>query len=55
MLRLYTRTLRIIEPIAEQNQHKVLLDFMARILKDSVAAQVYDAAKGKDILWDFTH
>ena len=40
----------MIVPIAVQNQHKVLLDFMARILKDSVAAQVYDAANGNGIL-----
>merc|ERR1712060_292918 len=42
MLRLYARTLRVVEPIAETNQHKVFTDFMSRILKDNVFAQVYE-------------
>jgi len=51
MLRLYARTLRVVEPIAETNQHKVFVDFMARIMKDSVFAQVYEqASSGKDTL-----
>merc|ERR1712113_1260482 len=51
MLRLYARTLRVVEPIAETNQHKVFVDFMARIMKDSVFAQVYEhASSGKDSL-----
>jgi cullin-associated NEDD8-dissociated protein 1 len=51
MLRLYARTLKVVEPIAEANQHKVFVDFMSRIMKDSVFAQVYDnASSGKDPL-----
>lgn len=51
MLRLYARTLRVVEPIAETNQHKVFVDFMARIMKDSIFAGVYEhASSGKDIL-----
>jgi len=51
MLRLYARTLRTVEPIAETNQHKVFVDYLARILKDSVFAQVYEHANsGKDAL-----
>lgn len=51
MLRLYARTLRTVEPIAEQNQHKAFVDYMARIMKDSVFAQVYEqAGSGKDAL-----
>merc|ERR1712039_288375 len=42
MLRLYARTLKVIEPIAEANQHKAFVDFMSRILKDNVFAQVYE-------------
>merc|ERR1711862_944375 len=44
MLRLYARTLKVVEPIAEANQHKVFVDFMARIMKDTVFLQVYEAA-----------
>jgi cullin-associated NEDD8-dissociated protein 1 len=44
MLRLYARTLRVIEPIAEANQHKPFMDFMARIMKDSVFQQIYEHA-----------
>eukprot|EP00930_Biecheleria_cincta_P085975 TRINITY_DN75343_c0_g1_i1.p1 TRINITY_DN75343_c0_g1~~TRINITY_DN75343_c0_g1_i1.p1 ORF type:complete len:1277 (-),score=337.39 TRINITY_DN75343_c0_g1_i1:197-4027(-) len=51
MLRLYARTLKVIEPIAEANQHKVFVDFMSRIMKDPVFAQVYEnASSGKDPL-----
>jgi len=51
MLRLYARTLKVVEPIAEANQHKVFVDFMARIMKDSVFASVYEhASSGKDSL-----
>mmetsp|Transcript_22006 Transcript_22006/g.62883 ORF Transcript_22006/g.62883 Transcript_22006/m.62883 type:complete len:1274 (-) Transcript_22006:103-3924(-) len=51
MLRLYARTLRVVEPIAETNQHKIFVDFMARIMKDTVFAQVYEqASSGKDAL-----
>eukprot|EP00931_Biecheleriopsis_adriatica_P101392 TRINITY_DN76542_c0_g1_i1.p1 TRINITY_DN76542_c0_g1~~TRINITY_DN76542_c0_g1_i1.p1 ORF type:complete len:1272 (-),score=340.55 TRINITY_DN76542_c0_g1_i1:76-3891(-) len=51
MLRLYARTLKVVEPIAENNQHKVWVDFMSRIQKDAVFAQVYDSASsGKDSL-----
>jgi len=51
MLRQYARTLKVVEPIAESNQHKVFGDFMARILKDSVFQQVYEnASTGKDML-----
>merc|ERR1712151_109749 len=51
MLRLYARTLKVVEPIAEANQHKAFVDFMARIMKDSVFQQVYEhAASGKDSL-----
>mmetsp|Transcript_75753 Transcript_75753/g.190487 ORF Transcript_75753/g.190487 Transcript_75753/m.190487 type:complete len:1276 (-) Transcript_75753:95-3922(-) len=51
MLRLYARTLRTVEPIADQNQHKVFIDFMARVMKDPVFAQVYEhASSGKDAL-----
>merc|ERR1711933_546195 len=51
MLGLYARTLKVVEPIAETNQHKVFVDFMARIMKDSVFAQVYEhASSGKDPL-----
>merc|ERR1712083_1284322 len=51
MLRLYARTLKVVEPIAEANQHKLFVDFMARIMKDSVFAQVYEhASSGKDPL-----
>merc|ERR1712087_1080408 len=42
MLRLYSRTLKVVEPIAEANQHKVFVDFMSRIMKDSVFSQVYE-------------
>jgi len=51
MLRLYARTLKVIEPIAEANQHKVFVDFMSRIMKDTVFQQVYEhATSGKDSL-----
>merc|ERR1712187_655932 len=51
MLRLYARTLRVVEPIAEANQHKAFVDFMNRIMKDSVFQQVYEhASSGKDLL-----
>eukprot|EP00435_Cladocopium_sp_Y103_P051972 s856_g16.t1 len=51
MLRLYARTLKVVEPIAEANQHKVFVDFMGRILKDPAFAQVYEqATAGKDSL-----
>merc|ERR1712014_516495 len=51
MLRLYARTLKVVEPIAEANQHKVFVDFMSRIMKDSVFVQVYEnASSGKDPL-----
>merc|ERR1719198_2842370 len=51
MLRLYARTLKVVEPIAEANQHKAFVDFMARIMKDSVFQQVYEhASSGKDNL-----
>jgi len=51
MLRLYARTLKVVEPIAEANQHKMFVDFMSRIMKDSVFASVYEAASsGKDPL-----
>jgi len=51
MLRLYARTLKVVEPIAEANQHKAFVDFMARIMKDSVFMQVYEhASSGKDSL-----
>lgn len=49
MLRLYARTLKVVEPLAEANQHKAFVDFMSRIMKDSVFQQVYDnASAGKD-------
>lgn len=44
MLRLYARTLKVVEPIAEANQHKVFVDFMGRIMKDQAFAQVYEQA-----------
>jgi len=51
MLRLYARTLKVVEPIAEANQDKPFIDFMARIMKDSVFNQVYEhASSGKDNL-----
>mmetsp|Transcript_3606 Transcript_3606/g.5600 ORF Transcript_3606/g.5600 Transcript_3606/m.5600 type:complete len:1280 (-) Transcript_3606:211-4050(-) len=51
MLRLYARTLKVVETIAEANQHKVFVDFMSRIMKDPVFAQVYEhASSGKDSL-----
>ncbi|CAJ1379573.1 unnamed protein product [Effrenium voratum] len=51
MLRLYARTLKVVEPIAEANQHKAFVDFMGRIMKDQAFAQVYEqAAAGKDSL-----
>merc|ERR1711904_453827 len=51
MLRLYARTLKVVEPLAEANQHKAFVDFMARIMKDSVFQQVYEHAQsGKDSL-----
>jgi cullin-associated NEDD8-dissociated protein 1 len=34
MLRLYARTLKVVEPIAESNQQKPFIDFMSRIMKD---------------------
>lgn len=52
MLRLYARTLKVIEPIAEANQHKGFLDFMGRITKDATFQQVYEhTSSGKDPLW----
>jgi cullin-associated NEDD8-dissociated protein 1 len=51
MLRLYARTLKVVEPIAEGNQHKIFVDFMNRIMKDTVFQQVYEhASSGKDSL-----
>jgi len=51
MLRLYARTLKVVEPIAEANQHKAFVDFMSRVMKDSVFLQVYEhASSGKDSL-----
>eukprot|EP00929_Paragymnodinium_shiwhaense_P075115 TRINITY_DN3840_c0_g2_i1.p1 TRINITY_DN3840_c0_g2~~TRINITY_DN3840_c0_g2_i1.p1 ORF type:complete len:1278 (-),score=399.72 TRINITY_DN3840_c0_g2_i1:105-3938(-) len=51
MLRLYARTLKVVEPIAEANQHKVFVDFMSKVMKDAVFLQVYEhAASGKDTL-----
>jgi len=51
MLRLYARTLKIVEPIAEANQHKTFVDFMSRIMKDNTFAGVYEhASSGKDSL-----
>jgi len=51
MLRLYARTLKAVEPLAEANQHKVFMDFMSRIMKDTVFAGVYEhASSGKDSL-----
>jgi len=51
MLRLYARTLKVVEPIAEANQHKAFMDFMGRIMKDSVFSQVYEHASSvKDSL-----
>jgi cullin-associated NEDD8-dissociated protein 1 len=51
MLRLYARALKVVEPIAESNGHKAFLDFMARIMKDSIFQQVYEnASSGKDPL-----
>jgi cullin-associated NEDD8-dissociated protein 1 len=51
MLRLYARTLKVVEPIAEANQHKAFVDFMVRIMKDAVFLQVYEnASSGKDPL-----
>jgi len=51
MLRLYARTLKVVEPIAEANQHKVFVDFMSRIMRDTTFAQVYEhASSGKDPL-----
>merc|ERR1712014_566223 len=51
MLRLYARTLKVVEPIAEANQHKIFVDFMSRIMKDNVFQQVYEhASSGKDLL-----
>lgn len=51
MLRLYARTLKVVEPLAEQHRHKNFVDFMARIMKDSVFQQVYEnASSGKDLL-----
>eukprot|EP00913_Durusdinium_trenchii_P022483 g21120.t1 len=38
MLRLYARTLKVVEPIAEANQHKVFVDFMGRIMKELLKA-----------------
>merc|ERR1719198_2595835 len=49
MLGLYARTLKVVEPIAEANQHKAFVDFMMRIMKDPVFQQVYEhASSGKD-------
>merc|ERR1719181_760171 len=49
MLRLYARTLKMVEPIAEANQHKAFVDFMNKVMKDAVFLQVYEhAASGKD-------
>merc|ERR1712060_669295 len=42
MLRLNTRTLKVLEPIAEANRHKMFVDFMSRVMKDSVFASCYD-------------
>jgi len=51
MLRLYARTLKVVEPIAEANQHKTFVDFMSRIMKDNTFASVYEhASSGKDTL-----
>merc|ERR1712232_1270831 len=51
MLRLYARTLKVVEPIAEANQHKAFVDFMNRIMKDSVFVQVYEnASSSKEAL-----
>jgi cullin-associated NEDD8-dissociated protein 1 len=51
MLRLYARTLKVVEPIAETNQHKAFVDFMSRVMKDPVFLQVYEnASSGKDSL-----
>merc|ERR1712176_1089334 len=51
MLRLYALTLKVVEPIAEANQYKVFVDFMSRIMKDSVFAQVYEnASSSKEAL-----
>merc|ERR1712232_900972 len=51
MLRLYARTLKVVEPIAEANQHKVFVDFMSRIMKDNVFVQVYEnASSSKEAL-----
>jgi len=50
MLRLYARTLKVVEPIAEANQHKVFVDFMGRMMKDPSFSQVYEqASAGKDL------
>lgn len=51
MLRLYARTLKVVQPIAEANQHKAFMDFMARVMKDSVFSQVYEnATSGRDLI-----
>jgi len=51
MLRLYARTLKVVEPIAQANQHKAFVDFMGRIMKEAVFQQVYEhASSGKDPL-----
>mmetsp|Transcript_77181 Transcript_77181/g.213364 ORF Transcript_77181/g.213364 Transcript_77181/m.213364 type:complete len:1277 (-) Transcript_77181:133-3963(-) len=51
MLRLYARTLKVVEPIAEANQHKTFVDFMGRIMKDNTFASVYEhASSGRDPL-----
>lgn len=44
MLRLYARTLKVVEAIAEANQHKAFIDFTQRIMKDQVFSQVWDTA-----------
>lgn len=42
MLRLYARTLKVVEPIAEANQHKAFVDFISRIMKDQVFSGIYE-------------
>jgi len=51
MLRLYARTLKVVEPIAEANQHKAFVELVSRVMKDSVFQQVYEhAASGREQL-----
>lgn len=51
MLRLYARTLKVVEPIAEASQHKAFVDFMSRVMKDAVFQQVCEhASVGRDSL-----